>query len=363
MTRRTTLEPRLVVQAWLASRGLVLLALLIVMIRSGRRLSDALAGWDVQHFLAVGRDGYADPENMAFFPALPALMRAFSTIGVPMLVTGEVLALAGSALAAWALYRMGGVLPAVFWLLAPMTVFTAVPYTEAPFAAAAFWAWERALSRRWLQAGLLAAVACGFRVSGVFLVGAMAILAVYQRGRFATRLATLLLPAAVVAGYLAYLHTLTGSWMAWFNAQSQGWSRHGIHSPIESFRTTFDAAHMSYWPAGQHLVAVMFAAEILTIAVGTITTVWCLARREWPEAAYVGVQVLVFVTSYWWMSSNRALLLWFPLFLILGDLASRRPRSQFGRLLWGGFIAVGVMASCLAIVGWSWLFFSGHWAS
>ncbi len=363
MTRRTTLEPRLVVQTWLASRGLVLLALLIVMISTGRRLSDALAGWDVQHFLAIAQVGYSDPENMAFFPALPAVMRALAAIGVPMLVTGELLALAGSAFAAWALYRLGGVLPAVFWLLAPMTVFTAVPYTEAPFAAAAFWAWERALSRRWWQASLLAALACGFRVSGVFLVGALVILAVYQRGRLGMRLATLLLPVAVVAGYLAYLHSLTGSWMAWFNAQSQGWSRHGIHSPLESFQNTLDAAHASYWPAGQHLVAVMFAAEIMTIAVGTITTVWCLVRREWPEAAYVGVQVLVFVTSYWWMSSNRALLLWFPLFLLLGRLASRRPKSQLGRLLWGGFIALGVTASCLALVGWSWLFFSGHWAS
>ncbi|HEX2858465.1 MAG TPA: hypothetical protein VHO26_13470 [Propionibacteriaceae bacterium] len=364
MTRaRSSLEPRLVVQTWLASRGLVLLALLIVLLSSRRRLSDALSGWDVQHFLAIARDGYADPQNMAFFPALPAVMGSLAVVGVPPLVTGELLALIGSALAAWALYRLGGVLPAVFWLIAPMTVFTAVPYTEAPFAAAAFWAWERALSRNWLQAALLAAIACAFRVSGVFLVVALVVLALYQKGRSLPRLVVLLLPTAVVLGYLAFLHGLTGSWTAWFDAQSQGWSRRGIHSPVDAFLTTLAAAHPSYWPPGQKLVAVMFACEIVTVALGTATTIWCLVRREWPEAAFVGTQVLVFATSYWWMSSNRALLLWFPLFLLLADLATRRPRSELGRLLWTGFVAVAVAASCVSVVGWSWLFFSGHWAS
>ncbi len=274
MTRaRSSLEPRLVVQTWLASRGLVLLALLIVLLSTRRRLSDALSGWDVQHFLAIARDGYADPQNMAFFPALPAVMGSLAVVGIPPLVTGELLALTGSALAAWALYRLGGVLPAVFWLIAPMTVFTAVPYTEAPFAAAAFWAWERALSRNWLQAALLAAIACAFRVSGVFLVVALVILAVYQKGRSLPRLVLLLLPTAVVLGYLAFLHGLTGSWTAWFDAQSQGWSRRGIHSPVDAFLTTLAAAHPSYWPPGQKLVAVMFACEIVTVALGTATTI------------------------------------------------------------------------------------------
>lgn len=362
--RYADLDARLVVQAWCASRGLLLLTALLVVFNSHRRLGGELSNWDVQHFMAIARNGYADHRDMAFFPALPAVMRALSQVGIPMVLTGVLLALAGSALAAWALFRIGGVAAACFWLIAPMTVFTAVPYTEAPFAAAAFWAWERALSNRWLPAALLAAIACSFRVSGVFLVLALAVLAAMQhRGeRLWGRWALLLIPTLVVLGYVLWLHSLTGDWMAWFHAQNAGWGRdQKLHSPIAGFRLTWAAAHMSYWP-GRHLVALVFMAEIVTVFAGAIVTVWCLVRREWAEATWVGVQVAVFATSYWWMSASRALLLWFPLFVLLGELASRRPSTELGRLVHIGLTTTGVLVSLAAAVLWSWLFFTGNWA-
>lgn len=362
--RYADLDPRLVVQTWFASRALLVVALLWAMLHSGQSLGNALSNWDTQHFVAIARNGYAVSADMAFFPALPAVLRAFAAIGVPMVVTGVALALVASALAAWALYRIGGVAAACFWLIAPMTVFTIVPYTEAPFAAAAFWAWERALSQRWLQAALLAAIACGFRVSGLFLVAALAVLALMQArgGRRGARLALLVLPLAVVAGYVVYLHSLTGDWMAWFHAQQAGWSRSGVHSPVTGFTNTWRAAHLSAWP-GRELVAVMFMAEIVTIFVGAATAIWSLARREWAEALYVGVQVTVFATSYWWMSASRAVLLWFPLFVLLAEVASRHRAGEMARLWHAGFVTVGIVLSSAASVFWAWCLFTGNWAT
>ena len=89
---------------------------------------------------------------MAFFPGLPMLLRAGTWLGLPVEITGVLLAAVGSAAAAAALLRLGGPWAAVAWLFAPTAVFTTVPYTEALFCAAAFWAWERARADRWLAA-------------------------------------------------------------------------------------------------------------------------------------------------------------------------------------------------------------------
>lgn len=352
---------RLVAQVFAVSR-LVIFGTLAGVVIGGHPVVAALSGWDVRHFEAIARAGYSDPQNMAFFPALPALLRAGTQIGLPMVLTGVLLSALGSALAAWALFRLEGAVAASLWLIAPMAVFTAVPYTEAPFAAAAFWAWERARVGRWSQAAVLAAVACTFRVSGLFLIVALGVLALTQDGRRTIRLALLLIPVAVVGVYAWWLHRLSGSWLAWFHAQGQGWGRTGLHSPIESFRTTWSAAHWHYWPAGQQLDSIVFAAEIVCIAAGTLTTLWLLARREWADAVWIGIQVAVFVTSMWWMSSCRATLLWFPLFGALGRLVQYRPRSPLLAGVWIGVVSIGVAASALAVGGWSWLFFTGHWA-
>ena len=95
-----------------------------------------------------------------------------------MAVTGVIISAVGSAAAAAALLRLGGPWAAVAWLFAPTAVFTTVPYTEALFCAAAFWAWERARADRWAAAALLAAAACTVRVSGLFLVGALLVLVI-----------------------------------------------------------------------------------------------------------------------------------------------------------------------------------------
>ena len=52
------------------------------------------------------------------------------------------------------------------------------------------------------------------------------------------------------------------------------------------------------------------------MALGILATVWCLTRRMWAEATWVGIQVLAFSVSYWFFSVNRATLLWFPLWMM-----------------------------------------------
>jgi hypothetical protein len=275
-----------------------------------------------------------------------------------------VLSTIGSAVAAAALHRVGGPWAAVAWLFAPVAVFTVVPYTESLFCAAAFWAWERAKADRWVPAVLLAALACTIRVSGLFLIGALAVLIVTGRtswrGRL-QRLSLLAVPAAVLLAYAAYLHNLSGSWTAWYTAQTTGWVRQ-FTWPWQSFLNTLPAIQPGAFPDHPWWTAV-FRAEVVSMALGVVVTVWCLAKRMWGEASWVAVQVLAFSMSYWFFSVNRATLLWFPLWIMVARWGSWRPRNLILRWAHRAVVVLAFTGSVIAMLLWSWLFFIGHWAS
>ena len=376
-------DGRIVVQAWLASRGLIALVALALAVRDNRRLSEMVSNWDVRHFESLAQHGYlGEPSgtSMAFFPGLPAVLSFGLSLGIPIALTGVVISLAGSAVAAAALLRLGGPWAAVAWLFAPTAVFTSVPYTESLFCAAAFWAWERARADRWWAAAALTAVACTLRVSGLFLVGALLVMIITSRagGRDKiTRSARMLLPLGVMAVFAGYLYLLTGTWTAWYSAQKTGWVRE-LTWPWQSFLNTIPAivpgayADHPWWAA-------VFRGEMVSMAVGIAVVIWCLSRSAtkgkesagahgqpvplWGEASWVGVQVLAFSLSYWFFSVNRATLLWFPLWMLLGRWVAWRPRADATRVAHRVLVGVAFGAEIVLMLWWSWLFFTGHWAS
>ena len=71
-------DGRIVVQAWLASRGLIALVALLLAVYQGRAAWRTWSTeWDVEHFTNLATNGYlgrADGTLMAFFPGLPALL-------------------------------------------------------------------------------------------------------------------------------------------------------------------------------------------------------------------------------------------------------------------------------------------------
>jgi len=356
---------------------------LVLAVVQHRTLTDMVSNWDVQHFANLAAGGYsAEPDGtlMAFFPGWPAILSLVDQLGVPIAIGGVIISTACSAVAAVALYRLGGRWAAVAWLFAPTAVFTVVPYTESLFCAAAFWAWERARADRWLAAALLTALACTVRVSGLFLVGALLVMIMTSGTPVVLKLrraALMLIPASVIMAFASYLYAVTGTWTAWYRAQSTGWVRQ-LTWPWDSFLNTIPAivpgayADHPWWAA-------VFRGEMISMAVGIGVTIWCIVvslrarkssdrldRTMWGEASWVGVQVLAFSMSYWFFSVNRATLLWFPLWIMLGrwvagpsdDVRTSRSR-QLHHVLVGCAFAVEIVL----MLWWSWLFFTGHWAS
>lgn len=373
---------RTVIAAWLATRVVLLVTAGLIMVRSGMRVDDVLGNWDVQHYLAIALNGYADPQNMAFFPGLPLVMRGVGAVGVPMILGAALVSNASALAAALALDRLAGPFAAIAWLIAPMAVFTVVPYTEALFCALGFWAWLMARRGRWPLAAVLAAAACTVRVSGLFLVAGLAVLALtggepagreqgIAGGESGTsekapvarlrHLAWLVIPCAVVAGFVIYLHGLTGSWQAWFGAQQAGWHR-TFMSPWQGFQNTLFATHPEAWPA-EPSRAWLFRFEIVSVVIGYLTVVGCLVRRAWAQALYVLLQVLALSCTTWFISVNRAVLLWFPLFIGIGSWAAWRPSSPEGRTARIVVLVLAAATSVSVMIWWAGLFYAGHWAS
>ena len=354
-------DARLVVQTWLGTRLLMALVAVWLMFTDHRGLKDLFGNWDVAHFVAIAENGYADRQDIAFFPGWPLLLRITSMTGLSTLLVGTLLALLASGFAAAALYRIGGAPTAIAWLLAPTAVFTMVPYTESVFCAAAFWAWERATAKQWGSAAVLAAFAAAVRVSGVFLIVALVVLALTQAGSSRVRgrrLLWLALPVAVVSAYAAYLFYLTGSWTAWYDAQAAGWAR-GFTMPWDSLKHTFEAFAPGAY-ADHPEWAWVFRAEVVSMAIGVVVTLACLFRRRWAEGVWVGLQVAAFSVSYWFMRVNRAVLLWFPLWTMVGRVGeSRRKMPPWRAGLVGLLVAAAIVVQC----AWAWLFFTGRWAS
>ena len=373
---QTSSPGRVVVQAWLASRGMIFTVALVLAVVQHRTLPNMVSNWDVQHFGNLAAGGYlAEPDGtlMAFFPGWPTILWLSDQLGVPVAISGVIISTACSAVAAAALYRLGGQWAAVAWLFAPTAVFTVVPYTESLFCAVAFWAWERARANRWLAATLFTALACTVRVSGLFLIGALLVMIITSPTSAASKLrraALMLIPAAMIMAFATYLYAVTGTWTAWYRAQSTGWVRQ-LTWPWDSFLNTIPAilpgayADHPWWAA-------VFRGEMISMAVGIGVTIWCIvvsirARRSrgresghtmWGEASWVGVQVLAFSLSYWFFSVNRATLLWFPLWIMIGRWVEGGSRPLHRVLVAAAFIVEIVL-----MLWWSWLFFTGHWAS
>lgn len=332
--------------------------------------------WDFVHYWGIAINGYAgDPTgvpNEAFFPGFPFLLWFGSELGLRHVLVGLIVSLVAGGIAAVALGRIAeldggrrvGRLAVLMWVTAPPAVFLAAPYTEALFLACALPAWLAARRGHWLAAGVLTALSCTVRVSGIFLAIAIGVhwlttrrtadeadeTAVDRRdGRRQWRgIGWIMLPAVPLLAWSVYLEQETGDWLAWFDAQSEGWDRH-FTAPWSAFDKTWEAAFEGTQSPGFEW---MFRAEIVAMLIGVALTIALVRWRRWGEATWVGLQVVAFGTSTWYFSVPRAGLLWWPLWVALAVVAAKHRW-----VLWA-YLAVSVPLMSV----WAAAFLTSRWA-
>lgn len=352
---------------WLASRlAVAVLALGGTWQLSGARTAAVpgfLARWEhwdavllrkVAEFGYAGRpEHYADRGIEAFFPGFPLVLALVHRVVPDWTAAGLLVSLVAGAVAAGWLARLAALdglppdRPVLYLVLSPYAVFLAAGYSEALFLCLAVPAWWCARTGCWRAAALLVAGACAVRVTGLFLAVALVVQYAVSGRRRRRDAAYLLAPFAVLLAYSAYLGALTGDRLRWVHAQEEGWGRRTT-DPWTALSRTWDAALSS--PQGAEY-AWAFRGEIAAVVVGVLLTVVLLRRARYGEAVYVGLQVVAFATSSYYLSVGRATLLWFPLWLLLAEAAQRRPRLHTAYVVLAApLMATGVLA-----------FTSGRW--
>lgn len=313
--------------------------------------------WDAVHFVGIAENGYFGdpslPNEIAFFPLFPLLLRALSGIGFAPALAGMFISLVASIVAGYFLYRLaetdlgegGGRRAVTYLFLLPTAVFLIAPYSEALFLAGAIVAFYLARSDRWHLVGIPAAVAMGARSAGVFLLLGLLVEFLRQKDfslqKVANGALALALGALPLLGYGVYLARTTGSaWGSYLEAQRAGWYR-DFTNPIESFKATWNTWHGDY--ATNWIFA--WRLEVLAAVVGVFFLGWVLYKREWGYATYMGATLAALMTSTWYFSIPRILLSLFPMVLLLAgwSLADVRRHENIILVL-APLAALGVVA-------------------
>ncbi len=316
-------------------------------------LTGVFEHWDAALLRKIAQYGYFSPyspaHSIVFFPGYPMTLAAIHLILRNWVLSELVLSGVAGCFVVVSLSRLAGGHRAVLYLLtAPTAILLMVGYAECLFLAFAIPAWHAATRGRWWQAAFLAALSGLVRPDAIFMIPALAVMALMSpRGSRLVNAAKACCALAGPAAYEMYLTACTGTWDAWAKAKQAGWDLHLV-TPIKALKT-------SWWGAFQHPYSADFAfamqLEIAAMAVMLVATLAFLGSRRWPEAVYCGSAMLALGMQTWYQSCARTLLLLFPIWIALARLEARRP--------WVRYVYLGVSAPLASVVGV--LFLSNTW--
>lgn len=312
----------------------------------------ALSRWDGAWYIDVARRGYPGsnqlPARIAFFPLYPMLIRAtveatgMSYEGAAVLVSTIFGGLA--AVFVWILMReltnreTADRAVALFSFF-PGALVLSLAYSESLMLAAAAASLWCLIQRRWVLAGLAAAMATATRPNALALVPACAWAAwwaIRQRREWRSLAAPLLAPLGTLA-YFLYLKTHTGSATAWFRSEHNFW-----HERVDLGGATIHriaaGAHHIIGAAGDHRDINILLANIgFLFLLATLPILWRW-RPPGPLVVYTIGAVGLAVFSWTIGPRPRMVMAAFPLVLAT---AAKAPRWLYPIIVatFAGFMA------------------------
>ncbi len=341
--------------------------------------------FDTSWYISIAREGYARPEQLAFFPLYPALIRLFSyPVGGNFLLAALIVSnlatfaalVALGALVAWEERDDGASTRAMILMLAfPFAFFLAAAYTESLFIAIAAFCLLFARQGRWGLATLFAALAGATRPTGVVLILPLAwewarqnglldaslwrgllrrdrsaLRQLYQRAVVAWNkrrlgLASLFVIPAFFALFMVFAGLNFGHPMLVFNVHRDYWGLKSAPVWTTIYRELHSIAMVPYASSTQ-VIMVLDCAVIAAVAVAVIA-LW----RSLPGAynlymlglLYLSVAQPTAVGAQVLQSPGRFLLPALPIYLGLSVRLERRP-AWVGALVIIGSVLQGYIA-------------------
>lgn len=307
----------------------------------------AFGVWDAAWYLHVAAFGYSHlipPSthlgwDMAFFPMFPLLVRAGASLGLSYLAAGVAVGLVLGALATAAVWLVArkvlgeaaATTAVVLWTLFPGAFVLSFAYSEGlTVLAAALCIWAL-LHRRWVVAGLAAAVAGATQPAGLILILCCA----YAAGRamaerpprgtplspsYLTPLAALALAPLGALAYFAFLWHRTGDALAWYHSEKLFWDHGGALFGI--YKTTLSPLiYVVGHPLRLDNAAMLVAG--MAVAAGGVALLW---RWRAPAVLWIwaiGTMGLTLLSAPVGLRP-RFLMVAFPIFLAAGRVLPRR---------------------------------------
>jgi hypothetical protein len=346
---------RMAVLVYLGTRALLLLVALVNGL-SDHSVLNQFTHWDGIWYAKLADHGYPryvphSPTTLGFFPLYPIVIWALGHVFVwgtadPLLrgiqYAGVFVSTAGGLVATVLVQKLAtgwweeasGRRAAILFAVFPGSVVFSMVYAEGiliPLAIGTILALER---RRWLTAGLLAAVATATEPEALILMLACAIsagLELHRRGwRDRTARRSLLAPALSVTGgaaLLSYLWAWTGSPFATLTAQRYGWHEHSdplalVHL-VTRLSSQISFSHFNHPTINLNLVSGLLGA----VALFAMLALMWRSRREVSVEAIVwtlGISFVALTAAYPFSANPRVLITAFPAVIVAGRYVSGR---------------------------------------
>jgi hypothetical protein len=320
-----------------------------------------LSRWDTVHYMNIAQNGYtaSDPDRiqLAFFPLYSMATRAVAYAVGDYLVSGLLVSTIASIAVALLLFHLVRLdYPRIvaqravwFLLIFPTSYFLHFAYSEGLFVALALGSLLAARKRFWMVSGVLGALACSTRITGLVLPLALACEAIadYRRERrFELRWLWI---ALIPAGFLCYLllnAQVAGDPFAFLAIQREHWYK-SLASPWSGIRRLVETISLRP-PMQSQMVGTQ---EFIFIVLGLVCTIYSWAKLRISYSVWMTANWLIFTSTSFVYSVPRYTLTLFPIFILFAR-ASQKP-------LWHSVITVW---SLVYLALFTTMFVCGYWA-
>lgn len=324
----------------------------------GERPFALLTAWDGRWYRMVAERGYLviprHQSDTAFFPLYPMLLRAGRAVGLPLNVTGLVLANAFFLVGVVCFFELSrrwigdaaARRAAIYLAIFPMGFVFSMVYPEGVVLALIALSALLATKGRWGGAALVAALAALTRPEALLLVLPLAALAVRAwrtngAGARARSLAAVVAAPAAVGGMCLYHWRTFGDALAFSSAQ-RAWGRHASADGV--YRALVELVHA---PERHNAWLFRDAAFCLVYLVLLVVAVRIGVPRSWIVASAAVVVLPLWSGSF--TSEGRFGLLALPAFAGLGSITRRRWVDVPLRL-----VSLGLLVAATATVLLRW---------
>jgi len=322
----------------------------------------ALSSWDGGHFISIAQNGYQAPEQYAFFPLYPLLIRAFAPFFLEnfkltaLFVSSffSLLAIIFFQKLAKVDYKNGDVQKSIIFLLAsPVAFFLAAAYSESLFIFLACASFYFSRSQKWGRAGVFASFASAAKPFGILLFIVLVFEYLKQKN-FEVRKIGLNILLVFIAPlgllfYMAFLKFKLGN-AFFFIVSESNWQRQFIAFAPKVFFEKYLSV-FSFENLGTRFFA-QGALELFSVIFFILVLIYSLGRLRSTYLLYCFLLLVTALSTGVLTSFPRFFLLAFPLFFTFPDFCQNRLFERF--LLYNFVLFQGLFLT---------LFLTGIWVA